>query len=111
MEEEIKQFDIWVCDLGVDERGLGWGIRPCIVVSNNTNNRHSDRVNVIPLTTSVKAPQVTHCIISSSERTSTAICECIHTVYKAKMGQKSGHLNEMETLNVIYCMKKQFGIN
>ena len=108
--EEIKQFDIWTCDFG-ENRALGeYGARPCIIVSNDVCNKFSERVNVVPLTTASKKPMITHCIISSSKVTSTALCENITTVFTSQLGEKCGELNEFERLNVEYCVKQQLGI-
>lgn len=30
------------------------GIRPCVIISNNRNNRYNSRVNIVPLTTHKK---------------------------------------------------------
>jgi mRNA interferase MazF len=109
--EEIKQFDIWVCDFTKCGDFSDYGLRPCIVVSNNICNSFSDRVNVIPLTTSAKKPQKTHCIISSSRVTSTALCENIMMVYKERLTEKCGSLNDFEKQNILYCLKQQFEIN
>lgn len=109
--EEIKQFDIWVCDFTNNGDFADHGVRPCIIVSNDTNNLFSDRVNIIPLTTSAKKPQRTHCIISSSKVTSTALCENVETVYKSRLIEKCGSLNDFERQNVIYCLKQQFEMN
>lgn len=108
--EEIKQFDVWTCDfsnIGGFER---FGIRPCIIISNNTNNHFSDVVNVIPLTTSSKSPLPTHCIISSGKVTSFALCENVMSVKVDRLGEFCWQLNEFETQNIIYCLKKQFEI-
>lgn len=111
--EEIKQFDAWTCDfsMGGGNGVCEFGVRPCIIISNDINNRFSDRLNVIPLTTSAKKPMVTHCVISGATKaTSVAICENITTIYKSQLGEKCGELNEFEKLNVIYCVKQQLGI-
>lgn len=109
--EEIKQFDIWVCDFSTSGDFADYGTRPCIVISNDINNYYSDRVNVIPLTTTAKKPQITHCIISSSKVTSTALCESVTTVYKNRFIEKCGSLNEFERHNIFYCLKQQFEMN
>ena len=108
--EEIKQFDIWTCDFSSCGSLADYGVRPCIIVSNNANNRFSDRVNVIPLTTQSRTPLPTHCIISSSAYTSFALCENVTMVYISKLGEKVGELNKFESENVIYCLKRQFGM-
>lgn len=108
--EEVKQFDVWSCDFS-DYGGLkGFGVRPCIVISNDLNNKYSDRVTVVPLTTQAKNPLPTHCIISSSTHTSFALCENVTMVLKETLYQKSGSLNEFERKNIMYCVNKQFEI-
>ena len=109
--EEMKQFDIWVCDFTKCVDFADYGVRPCIIVSNDTNNLFSDRVNIIPLPTTAKKPQITHCIISSSKVTSTALCENVTTVYKSRLIEKCGSLNDFEKQNVLYCLKKQLEMN
>lgn len=110
MDREIKQFDIWTCDFSSSVGLADYGVRPCIVVSNDTNNKYSDRVNVIPLTTQSKNPLPTHCIISSSSYTSFALCENVTMVFSSKLVDKVGELNDFERQNVLYCLKKQFNI-
>lgn len=108
--EEVKQFDIWVCDLG-ENRALGeYGVRPCVIVSNNANNTFSERVNVVPLTTASKKPMITHCIISSSKVASVALCENIATIFKSQLIEKCSELNDFERLNIKHCLKQQLGI-
>lgn len=107
---DIKQFDICVCDFGDKTMSGDYGTRPCIIISNNTCNEFSDRVTVVPLTTQTKKPMVTHCIISSSKVTSTALCESIMTVFKDRLIEKCGELNAFERLNITYCLKQQLGI-
>lgn len=108
--EEIKQFDIWVCDFSNCGELADFGIRPCVVVSNDSNNKFSERINVIPLTTSAKKPLKTHCIISSSKVTSVGLCENVTTVNRKNLTIKDGTLNDFERQNVIYCLKQQFEI-
>ena len=108
--EEIKQFDIWVCDFSNCDELADFGVRPCVVVSNDSNNKFSERINVVPLTTSAKKPLKTHCIISSSKVTSVVLCENVTTVSRKNLTIKDGTLNDFERQNVIYCLKQQFEI-
>ena len=108
--EEIKQWEIWSCDFSGCTEYSNFGIRPCIIISNDKNNFFAPCVNVVPLTTQSKNPLPTHCIIQSSDRTSFALCENITTVSKGRLLQYLGSLNEFEKSNVIYCLKQQLGI-
>lgn len=108
--EEIKQFDIWTCDFSRCVEYADFGIRPCVIVSNNACNSFSGSVTIVPLTTQNKSPLPTHCIISSSKITSFALCEDIITVLKVRLKEKVAELNEFERANIIYCLKQQLNI-
>lgn len=60
--------------------------RPGIIVSNNMGNQHSDRVEVVYLTTKDKKPMPTHVDIICRQK-STALCEQITTVSKDRIGE------------------------
>lgn len=107
----MKQFEIWTCNFGKDVSYGDWGIRPCIIVSNDTSNLFSNYVTVVPITTQTKSPQPTHCIVKSSKVTSFAMCETIVTIKKEKLGEKVGELTEFEKLNIKHCLKEQLGLN
>lgn len=108
--EEIKQFDIWSCDFSGNESLKDYGVRPCVIVSNDTNNKFNNRVNVIPLTTQSKSPMPTHCVVSSSKVHSFALCENVALVAVSSLCNRVGELDEFEKKNIVYCLKKQFNI-
>lgn len=79
--ENVKRGEIYYISRG----GLTVGHeqhadRPGIVVSNDENNQYSGTVEVVYLTTQPKREIPTHVIITSSGRTSTALCEQVNTV-------------------------------
>lgn len=75
--------------------------RPGIIVSNNTNNRHSNEVTVVFLTTSPKKETPTHVTIRSTERKSVALCEAPTTIDKLRISNYIGRATgqEMEEIN------------
>ena len=107
----MKQFEIWTCDFGTEMPYGDWGVRPCIIVSNDTSNTFSDYVTVVPITTRARSPQITHCILKSSKVTSIAMCETIITIKKDRLGEKCADLTEFEKLNIKHCLKEQLGLN
>lgn len=60
--------------------------RPAIIISNNMCNTHSDRVEVVFLTTKEKKPLPTHVDIICRQK-SIALCEQIHTIPKESIGE------------------------
>jgi mRNA interferase MazF len=93
--EMIKnpQFgEIWMVELdGVanEQRGK----RPCLCVSNSTNNRFSPNVTIIPLTSQLSKPKLpVHVAIPAEEyglnRDSILLVEAIRTVSKTRFTEK-----------------------
>lgn len=78
----IKRGDIFKCRLGGGAVGSEiWGHRPCVIVSNDRNNRFSSTVTVVPLTSSeFKAELPVHVQVRCLGTQSTAMCEQIRTV-------------------------------
>ena len=74
--------------------------RPGIIVSNDTANKHSPNVEVVFLTSQEKKPLPTHVEVICKVP-STALCEHIQTVSKARLGDfvKSCTTSEMKKID------------
>lgn len=83
--------------------------RPGIIVSNNMGNQHSDKVEVVFLTTKDKKLLPTHVDIICRQR-STALCECIQTVDKAYLGEYIKSCNVSEMKRIDEALKVSLGI-
>ena len=84
--------------------------RPGIIVSNDANNRSSEIVEIVYLTTQPKINLPTHCTIVSAARTSTAICEQIVTVSKDRLSNYIGLCTENEMENIDRCLAISLGL-
>ena len=89
-------------------------MRPWLVVSNNIGNFHSERVNVVPLTTSetkMQKPQPMHCFVEYGNIRPSIICvEDITTIIPAYDTQILEHLPRYIMQEVSECMRLQFDI-
>lgn len=101
--EDIKRGEIFYISRGKGdncghEQRSG---RPGIVVSNDRNNATSDTVEVVYLTTQPKPKLPTHCIVNSTGRKSTVLCEQVHTVAVERIQNYIGRCSnkEMENIN------------
>lgn len=74
----IMRFDTYGC-----EQQTG---RPAVVVSNDANNKYSQTISVVYLTTKDKKDMATHVPIKSSRQESTALCEQVTTVDRDRFG-------------------------
>ena len=78
--KEIKRGSIVLVNLGDRDGSIQYGIRPCVVISNNLNNKFSNVLTVVPLSTSkFKKDLPTHIAITTNnskiEKDSIALCE------------------------------------
>lgn len=93
----VKRGNIVLCDLGSAKGSEQFGIRPCVVVQNESGNLFSSTVIVVPVTSKmdrVKLP--THVKISEGyglEKNSIALCEQLRTVSKTRIGEVCGNVS------------------
>lgn len=94
----MKRGDIYYIDLGDYIGCEQGGIRPCVIVSNDIGNLHSNILTVAPISTKLKQLP-THQIIVL-KRVSVIMYEQIRTVDKQRVLGYIGRLNEHE-MNVM----------
>ena len=70
--------------------------RPAVIVSNDMNNRYSNEVTVVFLTTRPKKEMPTHVKIRSTGRTSVALCEAPTTIDKKRVNNFVGRASWSE---------------
>ncbi len=61
---EIRRGDIWYVKLEGNKHSIQGGERPCIIISNDANNRFSPTVQVLPMTKQIKNMLPVHIKIS-----------------------------------------------
>ena len=110
---KTSRGDIFWCDLDkrTDSRVV-YGIRPVVVVSNDSANFFSSVISVIPLTKQRKKELPTHVIINGYglQHSSIALSEQVMSVDVRRLGKKIGSLagsREMAEINKCLCI--QFG--
>lgn len=84
--------------------------RPAVVVSNNANNRHSDRIEIVYLTTQPKADLPTHVTIRSTGTVSTALCESVNTVHEDRFEKYAGKCTDQEMEHIDIALMTSLGI-
>lgn len=112
--QPVKKYDIWVADLPVTpESHVQYGIRPVVVVSNNTANKYSPLISVVPLTSSLKRVDIpTHTVIHSFGRVSMALCEQVMTIDKARLKERMGAVeHQHERMAIRHCMQVQLDLD
>ena len=84
-------------------------MRPWLVVSNNIHNNHSERVNVVYMTTQEKKPLPVHTVIQYGNMKPSTICvEDVHTVVPPRNTRIIEHIPREYMRAVCECMRVQF---
>ena len=90
-KDDVKRGEIYYISRGGYNTGSEQQAdRPGVIVSNDKNNKNSQTLEVVYLTTQPKNELPTHCTIRSTGRVSTVLCEQIHTVAVERIGKYIG---------------------
>ena len=101
--------DILYVDFGNRVGSEQEGIRPCIIVSNNVGNRHSNTITVCPITSVQKKFLPTHIEIYLDKK-STILCEQIVTIDKQRILRKVKSSNKYILNRIDKALKITLGL-
>ena len=85
--------------------------RPAVIVSNDINNRNSEVVEVVYLTTKPKSPLPTHVTINVGEIESTVLCEQVSNVSTERVGTYKCTCTEEEMSRIDAALMVSLGLN
>jgi mRNA interferase MazF len=111
----IKRGDIFYIDIPEDKNDphKQTGLRPCVITSNDANNKYCERVHYIPLTTQLKKiDQPTHVILTSTDclkYESMALCEGLESINKVFVKSKVGRASDMDMQRIDMGIDNQLG--
>lgn len=114
---EIRRGDIFYIDIPKDPSNprRQYGIRPCVIRTNNGNNKFCDIVDYVPLTSVIKKPDLApHTVLESTyclPRKSMALCEQWGSIDKKFIKEKIGRVSDKDMLNIDVAFIRQQGIN
>lgn len=101
LKDDVKRGEIYYISRGGYNTGSEQQAdRPGVIVSNDKNNKNSQTLEVVYLTTQPKNELPTHCTIRSTGRVSAVLCEQIHTVAVERIGKYIGVCTAQEMQNI-----------
>jgi mRNA interferase MazF len=106
----MKRGEIYYIEISASTGSELRKARPGIIVSNDKQNERSGLLEVVYLTTAPKEERPTHVSIRSADRPSTALCEQINTVSKARVGNYCGTCTEEEMKAIDLALLSSLGI-
>lgn len=110
----VTKGDIVYLQKGAYQKNIGniqGGMRPLLVVSNDTGNHFSNIALVVPLTGNLKKCGLpTHTMICGVDKLSMALCEQIFTINQNDVCRIAKHATQKEIENVEKALKNSLGI-
>ena len=102
----IRRGDMFYADLSPVVGSEQGGIRPVLIIQNDTGNKYSPTVIAAAITSQTgKAKLPTHIEISSSENglksDSVVLTEQIRTIDKSRLKEKIGHIEDDKLMNKV----------
>ncbi len=90
-----KRGEIYEADLGIGDGSEQAGVRPVLIIQNNTGNHYSPTVICVPLTSKCKKQMPTHYTLTKMEYEfltydSIVLCEQIKTISKRRLSHRIG---------------------
>lgn len=108
---EILNGNLYWCDLPHYSNTVLCKRRPCIVISNDIQNKGSSTVNVIPVTSTFKRPDLPcHVFIDAGHQTGMAKAEQILTIDKKNVVFHIKQLDRRELKEVKCALLSQIGV-
>lgn len=85
--------------------------RPAIIISNDSANRHLNRLQVLPLSTKIDKIYPGEALITINGKQAKVIASQLTTVSKLRVSNKLGQLSPKDMQKVEQVVKLQLGLN
>ena len=111
----VKRGDIYFADLSPVVGSEQGGMRPVLIVQNDTGNRHSPTVIAAAITSQTgKARLPTHIMLCAPDcglsRDSVILLEQIRTIDKSRLRERMGRLDDATMTRVDNAISVSFGL-
>jgi len=106
----MKRGEVWWVNFDPSLSGEIKKTRPAVVVSNDSSNKHMNRVQVVPTTSNTSKLYPCEAYITIKDKTSKAMADQIMTVSKKRLLDKIGVLSTDEMIDIEHILKVQLGI-
>ena len=112
---EYRRGDVYLADCGSWHGSVQGGIRPVVVMQNNTGNKFSPTLCVVKLTSKIskKPGQPTHCVLENIRGIpypSLVLAEQPDTINKTDVIRYMGRLSNQQMAEVSRCVQVEMSL-
>lgn len=106
----MKRGEIWWVNLASSVGGEIQKRRPAVIVSNDSANRHLNRVQLIPLTRSTSKLYPCEAYVTIGKRKNKAMADQLTTANKQRLSNRIGKVEDQEMLEIERAIRVQLDL-
>jgi mRNA interferase MazF len=106
----MKRGEVWWVNFDPSVGGEIRKKRPAVIISNDTSNRFLNRVQVVPMSSSVDRLYPSEAYVIIKGRKSKAMADQLATVSKLRMISKEGVVSSADLLNIETVIRTQLDL-